>query len=112
MDRYRGGTIIEIKSRVRPSGVPANVPDDEIPKEKFTVNLHDRSQFTKYAELIAAGVQENVTRSGGRLEPAQRFTDAAYYFNYKGLAQRFHQQMPGELRNKTEFSYGGRKLSV
>ena len=111
MDRFSGQNIVEIKSRRRPSDVPATVADNAISDTKFEVESRDRLQFGRYRKLVN-GQGEIITKSGGELRVPAAFTGANYYFNFLGVARLFGRTMPSDLKDKTTFYVGGRTVSV
>ena len=111
MDRYSGTTIVEIKSRIRPRNVDPSVPDDAIPKTRFSVMGEDRGQFSRYAKLVN-GEGEIISKSGGNYVIPSAFTGAQYHFNMLGVAQKFADEMPGRLKSKTTFLVNGSAAAV
>lgn len=107
MDRSAGTVIVEVKSRVRPSGCE-KFTDDEIPQNKFSISGKDKDQFKKYIILLSGAGHK---KSGNKLISLV-YTAAQYYFNFLGVAKLFNAGMPGELKSKTTFYLGGTALSL
>jgi hypothetical protein len=111
MDRFSGQNIVEIKSRRRPSDVPATVADNDISDTKFEVEPRDRLQFARSQKLVS-GQGEIITKSAGELRVPAAFTGANYYYNLLGVARLFGRTMLSDLKGKTIFYVGGRAVSV
>ena len=111
MDRYTGDSIVEIKSRVRPSGPTyRDLADDRIPSTAFNVESNDRSEFTRYTEILS-GSWESLSGTIPNLIQPQKFSRVRYYFNFRGCAIKFYRLMPGTLKAVTTFYVGGAVLA-
>jgi uncharacterized protein DUF4157 len=111
MDRFSGNdTIIEAKSRRRPSGVDAAIRDQDVPATMFELADRDETEFTAYSELVSSNIQGFIKTGRDTYRTIGPFRRAIYYFNVLGVGRLFRNRMPGALKRRTETYVGAYRL--